>query len=240
MENEVVGAACDLLDAPDPVVGTVTSGGTESVLLAVQTARDARPDLAAAGLRPRMVVPSTVHAAFHKAAHYFGVETVVVPVGPDFRADVAATRAAVAADADRTVLVAVSAPSYAHGVVDPVAEVAAIAARSTACAATSTRASAGGCCPTPRGWAGRCRRGPSRCRASRASRWTSTSTPTPRRAPRCCCTATPGCAGRSCSRRRTGRATRCSTPRCSRRSRADRWPGPGRCCAPSVTPATWS
>ncbi|MFW6774310.1 pyridoxal phosphate-dependent decarboxylase family protein [Nocardioides sp. CPCC 205120] len=128
MENEVVGATCDLLDAPASAVGTVTSGGTESVLLAVQAARDARPDLAAAGLRPRMVVPSTIHAAFHKAAHYFGVETVVVPVGPDFRADVAATRAAVAADADRTVLVAVSAPSYAHGVVDPVAEVAAIAA----------------------------------------------------------------------------------------------------------------
>src|SRR5690242_6158008 len=105
MENEVVGFTATLLDAPDSAVGTVTSGGTESCLLAVQSARDSRPEVG----RPRMVVPSTVHAAFLKAAHYFGVEAVVVPVGPDFRADVAAMAAAVDADPDRTVLVVVSA-----------------------------------------------------------------------------------------------------------------------------------
>lgn len=121
MENELVGFACTLLDAPDGAVGTVTSGGTESILLAVQGARDARPDVA----RPRMVLPTTAHAAFHKAAHYFGVEAVLVPVGDDFRADAAAMAAAID---DDTVLVAVSAPSYAHGVVDPVGEVAAAAA----------------------------------------------------------------------------------------------------------------
>ncbi|MCW2758396.1 MAG: Pyridoxal-dependent decarboxylase, partial [Nocardioidaceae bacterium] len=71
-------------------VGTVTSGGTESVLLAVQAARDAHPDVE----KPRMVLPSSAHAAFHKAAHYFGVEPVLVPVAPDFTADVAATEAA--------------------------------------------------------------------------------------------------------------------------------------------------
>ena len=68
MENELVGVACDLLDAPASAVGTVTSGGTESILLAVQGARDSRPDV----VRPRMVLPATAHAAFHKAAHYFG------------------------------------------------------------------------------------------------------------------------------------------------------------------------
>ena len=124
MENDLVGFGLGLLDAPQGAVGTVTSGGTESVLLAVQTARDARPEVE----RPRMVVPSTAHAAFHKAAHYFGVEMVVVPVGADFRADVTATTAAVELAPERTVLVAASAPSYAHGVVDPVAEVAALAA----------------------------------------------------------------------------------------------------------------
>ncbi len=121
MENELVGFACGLLDAPGTAVGTVTSGGTESILLAVQGARDARPDV----VRPRMVLPATAHAAFHKAAHYFGVEAVLVPVGPDFRAD--ATTMADAID-DDTVLVAASAPSYAHGVVDPVTEIAAAAA----------------------------------------------------------------------------------------------------------------
>lgn len=124
MENDLVGIAADLLDATPEAVGSVTSGGTESVLLAVQAARDARPEVA----RPRMVLPSTIHAAFLKAAHYFGVEAVVVDVGPDFRADVAATAAAVDAAPDDTVLVAVSAPSYAHGVVDPVEEIAAHAA----------------------------------------------------------------------------------------------------------------
>ena len=120
MENELVGVACGLLDAPDSAVGTVTSGGTESILLAVQGARDSRPDVE----RPTMVLPATAHAAFHKAAHYFGVEAVLVPVGPDFRADAAAMAAAID---DRTVLVVASAPSYAHGVVDPVTEIAAAA-----------------------------------------------------------------------------------------------------------------
>jgi glutamate/tyrosine decarboxylase-like PLP-dependent enzyme len=117
MENELVGVTAGLLDAPDTAVGTITSGGTESVLLAVQGARDSRPDVT----RPRMVVPVTAHAAFHKAAHYFGVEPVVVRVGADYRADPLAMANAID---DRTVLVVASAPSYAHGVVDPVAEIA--------------------------------------------------------------------------------------------------------------------
>jgi sphinganine-1-phosphate aldolase len=124
MENDLVGFACRLLEAPAGAAGTVTSGGTESVLLAVQTARDSRPDVD----RPRMVLPDTAHAAFHKAAHYFGVEAVLVPVDAEFRADPVAMAAAIDADPDRTVLVAVSAPSYAHGVIDPVPEVAALAA----------------------------------------------------------------------------------------------------------------
>ncbi len=121
MENDLVAFAADLLDAPAGVVGTITSGGTESVLLAVQGARDARPDV----VRPSMVLPSTAHAAFHKAAHYFGVEARLIPVGADFRADAAAMAAAVD---DSTVLLVASAPSYAHGVVDPVGAIAAIAA----------------------------------------------------------------------------------------------------------------
>lgn len=121
MENELVGRACGILDAPPEAVGTVTSGGTESILLAVQTARDARPEVA----EPTMVLPVTAHAAFHKAAKYFGVRAVMVEVGPDMRAD---ADAVVAAIDGSTVLVALSAPSYAHGVVDPVGPVAAAAA----------------------------------------------------------------------------------------------------------------
>lgn len=119
MENDVVGFGLDMIGAPTEAVGTVTSGGTESVLLAVQGARDADPRQ-----HPNMVLPSTAHAAFHKAAHYFGVEARVAPVRPDHRADVDAMAALVDED---TVLVVGSAPSYAHGVIDPITELAALA-----------------------------------------------------------------------------------------------------------------
>lgn len=121
MENALVGAAAGLLGGDDETVGSVTSGGTESLILAVKAARDSRPELTA----PRLVVPSTAHAAFAKAAHYLRVELDVVPVGPDLRADADAMAAAITPD---TVLMAGSAPSYAHGVVDPVPRLAAAAA----------------------------------------------------------------------------------------------------------------
>ncbi|NEA32648.1 aminotransferase class V-fold PLP-dependent enzyme [Streptomyces sp. SID13031] len=120
LENDLVAWAARLLQGSE-AVGTVTSGGTESILLAVQTARDA----SAAVSQPTMVLPSTAHAAFHKAAHYFGVRAVVVDVDPTiYRAD---PEAMAAACDESTVLVVASAPSYAHGVVDPIPEVAELA-----------------------------------------------------------------------------------------------------------------
>ncbi|WP_329037294.1 aminotransferase class V-fold PLP-dependent enzyme [Streptomyces sp. NBC_00178] len=124
LENDLVAAVAALLGAPG-AQGTFTSGGTESILLAVKTARD--HGRAERGItEPRMVLPSTAHAAFHKAAAYLGVEPFVVPVDPvTFRADAEAMAAALD---DRTVLVVASTPSYAHGVIDPVAGIAAAAA----------------------------------------------------------------------------------------------------------------
>jgi sphinganine-1-phosphate aldolase len=126
MENDVVAAAGRLLgggpgtSAPD-LVGSLTGSGTESLILAVKAARDAHPEIA----HPRLVVPATAHAAFAKAAHYLRVALDTVPVDATFRADPAAVAAAIGPD---TVLVGCSAPSYAHGVVDPVAAIAATAA----------------------------------------------------------------------------------------------------------------
>lgn len=120
LENDLVAWAARLLQG-DEAVGTVTSGGTESILLAVQTARDAAPGIA----QPTMVLPSTAHAAFHKAAHYFGVRAITVEVDPaTYKAD---PDAMAAACDDSTVLVVASAPSYAHGVVDPIPEIASVA-----------------------------------------------------------------------------------------------------------------
>ena len=122
MERELVAFGAALLQAPEGYAGTVTSGGTESCLLAVVAARAARPEVA----RPQLVAPTTVHAAFHKAAHLFGVELTLVDVHPDTQQ--ADPQRMAAALTDRTVLVVVSAPSYAHGVLDPVAPIAAAAA----------------------------------------------------------------------------------------------------------------
>ena len=120
LENALVGAAAKLLGGTAETVGSVTSGGTESLILAVKAARDAHPEIR----EPRLVVPSTAHAAFAKAAHYLRVRLDVVPV-TGLRADPQAMAAAVTPD---TVLLAASAPSYAHGVVDPIPEIAAVAA----------------------------------------------------------------------------------------------------------------
>ena len=124
LERDLIAFTRPLVGAADTAVGTATSGGTESILLAVQTARDAHP-----GPDPVLVVPTTAHGAFHKAAHYFGVRLVAVDVDPvTKRAVPEAMAAAMDAHAGHVVLVAVSAPSYAHGVIDPVGPVAAAAA----------------------------------------------------------------------------------------------------------------
>lgn len=131
MERDVLGFARRMLHGDEDVVGTVTSGGTESCLLAVKTARDtwraAHPD---AG-RPRLLAPVTAHAAFQKAAHYFDLELDLVPVGPDGACPASAL---VDRMGDDTALVVVSAPSYPFAALDPVEEVAAAATeRGIAC-----------------------------------------------------------------------------------------------------------
>ncbi|WP_432980509.1 pyridoxal phosphate-dependent decarboxylase family protein [Dactylosporangium sp. CA-233914] len=121
MENDLVGAAAQLLGGDERTVGSVTGGGTESLILAVKAARDGRPDIAA----PRLVMPVTAHAALAKAAAYLRVALDTVPVDPaTLRVDPAAVAAAITPD---TVLVACSAPSYAHGLIDPVEPIAAAA-----------------------------------------------------------------------------------------------------------------
>lgn len=125
LENEVVRMCASHVHGDEGVVGNFTSGGTESIMLAVKAARDHarahRPEIT----RPQLLVPVTAHAAFHKAAHYLDVELVSFQVDAQtFRADVEAARAAIT---ERTIMLVGSAPSYAHGVIDPIEALAALA-----------------------------------------------------------------------------------------------------------------
>jgi len=123
-ENEVVSMCLDHLGGGDEGVGNFTSGGTESILLAVKAARDAFLE-EHPGVRPQMVLPRTAHAAFFKASHYFQVEPVIVEVdGQTFRAIPADMEAAIT---ERTCLMVGSASGYAHGVIDPIEELGQIA-----------------------------------------------------------------------------------------------------------------
>ncbi len=98
----------DLLGLSE-AAGNMTSGGTESILMAVKAARDwareERPQVTA----PELVLPVTAHPAFDKAAHYLGLRPIHIPVREDLRADLDAARAAIT---DSTILVVGSAPCY--------------------------------------------------------------------------------------------------------------------------------
>ena len=128
-EAEIVAMTAAMLGGDDPgrqIVGTVTSGGTESILLAMKAYRDrARARVRGRVTRPEVVAPTTAHVAFDKAAQCFGIKLVRVPVGADYRADAAAMRRAVTR---RTVALVGSAPTFPHGVIDPIEDLAAVAA----------------------------------------------------------------------------------------------------------------
>jgi glutamate/tyrosine decarboxylase-like PLP-dependent enzyme len=133
MTNDVVEISASLLGGDaveDELAGFLTSGGTESILMAVKAAK-----VRAATERdvhtPNIVLPMSAHAAFDKACQYFGVEARRIPVRDDYRADVDAMAAAVD---DATTLVVGSAPQYPQGVIDPIPELAALASeRRTSC-----------------------------------------------------------------------------------------------------------
>jgi glutamate/tyrosine decarboxylase-like PLP-dependent enzyme len=131
LEGEIVAMTLGLLGA-DAVAGhhpgqqpagVITSGGTESLVSAVYAYREqARADRQVHD--PQMIIPRTAHVALDKAAHYFGVEVLHAPVGPDHLVDVDWVRDHLT---DRTVLLVGSAGSYPYGLVDPIEDLAALA-----------------------------------------------------------------------------------------------------------------
>ncbi|HEX9385593.1 MAG TPA: aspartate aminotransferase family protein [Anaerolineales bacterium] len=125
LETEVVRATINLLRGDPNAVGHLTTGGTESIILAVKTARDRARAQHPEITQPEMVLPKTAHAAFHKAAHYLSVKPVLVDIDPQtFKVRAEAMREAITPN---TILLVASAPSYSQGVIDPIAEIGKIA-----------------------------------------------------------------------------------------------------------------
>jgi len=117
MEEEVVGTGLALLHAPAEARGSMTSGGTESILLAVKACRDEARSRGVDTNGAEIVAPHSVHPAFDKAALYLGLRVVRVPVAADLRADVGAMAAATG---PRTLMLVGSAPCFPYGVIDPI------------------------------------------------------------------------------------------------------------------------
>ncbi len=125
-EAEIVAMTANMLGgASQEICGTVSSGGTESILLAMKTYRDRAREKKGI-TKPEMVVPITAHAAFDKASQYFGIKVIHIPVDSNFRADVNAARKALNRN---TVVMVGSAPSFPHGAIDPIEELSNLARR---------------------------------------------------------------------------------------------------------------
>ncbi|NND68432.1 MAG: aspartate aminotransferase family protein [Halioglobus sp.] len=123
MENAVIGATADILNGTDEVCGVITSGGTESCLMAVKTYRDkARAERRVT--KPEMVIPTTAHVAWFKASEYFGVKIRLVPLKDDFTPDLKKLKRLINRN---TVMILGSAPEYPHGTIDPIAAMGEIA-----------------------------------------------------------------------------------------------------------------
>ncbi len=128
MEKDIVQAGIELLRGNAGCRGNFTSGGTESILLAVKSAREYARSKRPHVQQPNIVLPISAHPAFHKAAHYLGIDIIMTDVEPEgFRAELGSFRAAIN---ENTILCVGSAPNFSHGTVDPIAEMSEIACES--------------------------------------------------------------------------------------------------------------
>ncbi|MDR3216636.1 MAG: aspartate aminotransferase family protein [Clostridiaceae bacterium] len=123
-ETEIISMTANLFHGDADTVGSLTSGGSESLLMAIKTYRDEARRLKPHIKEPEMILPITAHASLEKAAHYFGVKVVHVPTDKDYKADIKAVEAAIN---DNTILILGSAPQYPQGIIDPIAELGALA-----------------------------------------------------------------------------------------------------------------
>jgi sphinganine-1-phosphate aldolase len=125
-ENNIISMATDLFHGSKETAGSLTSGGSESILMAVKTYRDEARILHPEIKEPEMILPISAHASFEKAAHYFGVKVVHIPLTAEYKADVNAVERSITPN---TILIVGSAPAYPQGIIDPITELGEIALR---------------------------------------------------------------------------------------------------------------
>jgi len=124
MENEVIAMCTSLFRGSENACGSLTSGGTESIFLAVKTAREWAKKHKSYIKKPEIILASSAHPAFQKACHYLGIKTVVVPMDTTYRADMTSIWQAINRN---TIMIVGSAPAYPHGVIDPIEKMAKLA-----------------------------------------------------------------------------------------------------------------
>lgn len=123
-EQDVLAMVKSLFNAPENATGTITTGGSESIMLALKSARDrARQQNPQLGT-PEIIVPQSAYAVFNKACHMLGIRLVQMDQSPDYRADVEGMKNAIT---DNTIMMVGSTPPFPYGLVDPIPELAAIA-----------------------------------------------------------------------------------------------------------------
>ncbi|CAH1795552.1 unnamed protein product, partial [Owenia fusiformis] len=122
MEAEVAAMSCAAFNGGPEAGGTMTSGGTESIMLAVKAYRERAYDR---GIKhPEIIAPITAHAAFNKSAELFGMILTSVPVDPKtYKVDMRAMKRAISRN---TCMLVGSSPQFPHGVIDPIEEIAAL------------------------------------------------------------------------------------------------------------------
>ena len=126
IEKEVVSWCLGLLGAPSDAGGSLTSGGTESLLLAVMAARDWARTKKPTPDQPEILIPEAAHPGFDKAAHLMNLKPVRLSQSPQYRANATQLENAVTPN---TIMIIGSAPSYPYGITDPICEIADIAHR---------------------------------------------------------------------------------------------------------------
>ncbi len=124
MEKAVIAMTANMLNGGEQATGTMTSGGTESIFMAVYAYRERARQRSARIKAPEMVIPASIHPAFEKAAHLLGIKVRKAPVDGQLCANPVAIEQLINKN---TILLAASAPSYPHGVLDPIEHIGALA-----------------------------------------------------------------------------------------------------------------